>query len=305
MGFLKNFSVYIERTFHVSVPVQQKALYTMILLFLLWAVRFVVLRVVYRKTTDVKVRYQWRKTSFYTGFFIAMLIGGRIWIRGFESFSTYFGLVSAGIAITLKDLFASIAGWIFLMIRKPLSIGDRIEVGNLKGDVIDIRLFKFTIMEIGNWVDSDQSTGRVIHIPNSYILNQTIANYSRGFQFIWDEIPVLLTFESHWKEAKKILIRIAQEHTAHLSKSAEKRVRAASRKFMIHYSNLTPTVYTSVQDSGVLLTIRYLCDPRSRRGQREIIWEDILNAFAATRDIDFAYPTTRYYVNKTESISPE
>jgi len=155
-------------------------------------------------------------------------------------------------------------------------------------------------MEIGNWVDADQSTGRIIRIPNELIFTQALANYSRGFQFIWNEIPVMITFESNWEMAKEILLKIANKHAAHLSETAKKRVREASNNFMIHYSKLTPTVYTSVKESGVLLTIRYLCEPRSRRGSEETIWEDILNAFAACSDIDFAYPTQRFYDNIRE-----
>ncbi len=304
MELLNRLSQYIEQHLDISHSFQNKIFYTFMLILTLWLIRFVIIRIVNRKTHDIKTRYQWRKSTFYIGTLIALLTGGRIWFEGFQSVSTYFGLLSAGIAISLKDLFASIAGWFFLMVRKPLSIGDRIQVGEFKGDVIDIRLFKFTLMEIGNWVDAEQSTGRVIHVPNSMILTETIANYSKGFQYIWDEIPVLITFESNWKKAKKMLVKIASIHTEHLTKSAEKEVKSASKKFMIYYSKLTPAVYTSVRDSGVLLTIRYLCGPRNRRGQQEIIWEDILGKFSKTSDIDFAYPTQRFYNNTSEGKHP-
>ncbi len=158
----------------------------------------------------------------------------------------------------------------------------------------------FSLMEIGNWVDSDQSTGRVIHVPNGKIFNEVLANYSQGFEYIWNEIPVLVTFESDWRKAKQILSEIAQRHGTHLSGSAANKLREAAKKFMIFYSKLTPVVYTTVKDCGVMLTIRYLCEPRKRRGSEQDIWEDILDAFAAHDDIDFAYPTQRYYINETE-----
>ena len=93
---------------------------------------------------------------------------------------------------------------------------------------------------------------------------------------------------------------IATRHAEHLSKPAEEKVKEASEKFMIFYKTLTPTVYTSVKDSGVLLTIRYLCEPRRRRGSAQAIWEDILQEFAGCADIDFAYPTRRFYDNLLE-----
>ena len=225
-------------------------------------------------------------------------------LRFFDSFpglsSSYYRNIVAGIAIALRDIVTNLAGWIFIVWARPLGVGDRIQLGIHQGDVVDVNPFHTTIMEIGNWVNSDQSTGRIINIPNGRIFTEALANYSRGFQYIWNEIPVLVTFESNWLEAKKILLDIACEHAEKLSGEAERQVIEASRRFLIFYSKLTPTVYTNVEDSGVLLTIRYLCEPRQRRGTQEAVWEDILNAFAGRDDIDFAYPTRRYYDNRKE-----
>ena len=109
-----------------------------------------------------------------------------------------------------------------------------------------------------------------------------------------------MTFESNWEKAKEILQGIADRNAAQLSQSAADRIRQAARRFMIMYAKLTPTVYTSVEDSGVLLTIRYMCDPRKRRSSEQAIWEDILRAFAEQSDIEFAYPTQRFYYHWAE-----
>jgi len=111
---------------------------------------------------------------------------------------------------------------------------------------------------------------------------------------------VLLTFESDWKKAKQILTDIVNHHGVMLSEAAEKQLKEAAKKFLIFYNKLTPKVYTSVKDSGVLLTLRYMCNPRERRVTEELIWEDILNHFAQCAEIDFAYPTQRFYDNTTE-----
>ena len=177
---------------------------------------------------------------------------------------------------------------------------DRVQIGDYSGDIVDKSIFHITLMEIGNWVDADQSTGRVVKVPNSFLFSQAFANYSQGFFYIWNEIGVLITFESNWKKAKELLSEIAWRYTEKLSGDAEQKVREASKRYLIFYNKLTPIVYTSVKDSGVMLTIRYLCEPRKRRGTQEDIWEDILNAFAEHDDIDFAYPTTRFYNNISE-----
>ena len=280
--------------------IQNRLVTSLLIIFVLWFLRFIILRIVWTRTEDVIVRYRWQKTTVYFIAVLGVLLVARVWFEGIQSLATYLGLLSAGIAIALKDIVASLAGWIFIIVHRPFVVGDRIQVGAHAGDVIDIRIFKFTLLEIGNWVDADQSTGRIIDIPNSYVLTDTLANYHKGFRYIWNEIQVLITFESNWKKAKVILFRIAGKHGAELSKTAEKRIKEASKKYMIFYKTLTPTVYTSVKDSGVLLTIRYFIDPRSRRGSEQAIWEDILKEFAKRNDIDFAYPTQRIYYNAIE-----
>jgi small-conductance mechanosensitive channel len=263
-------------------------------------VRWVILAVVARRSDDVRIRYRWKKTSLYIAFIVAFILVGRLWLEGVGSLVTYFGILSAGLAIALKEPVANFVGWAFIISRRPFEVGDRIQIGNLAGDVIDLRIFQFTLLEIGNWVEADQSTGRVVHVNNGRIFTDNLANFSKGFQYIWNEVPVLVTFESNWRKAKQTLLDIAHRHGEEMSQAASERLREAARKFMIYYSKLTPTVYTSVRDCGVLLTIRYLCDPRKRRATEQLIWEDILEAFAGADDIDFAYPTQRFYDNVAE-----
>ncbi len=278
---------------------ESKIFYTLLALVVFWLIRRLLLAVFLRER-DVQVQYRIRKTVAYVTYPLAFLVIGRIWFAGFQALSTYLGLLSAGLAIALQTPLVNLAGWAFILWRQPFKVGDRIQIGSDRGDVIDQRIFMFSLMEIGNWVDADQSTGRVIHIPNGKIFNEVLANYSQGFHYIWNEIPVLVTFESDWRKAKHLLNEIAQRHGTSFSDAAAKRLREAAKKFMIFYSKLTPVVYTTVKDCGVMLTIRYLCDPRQRRGSEQAVWEDILDVFADHADIDFAYPTQRYYRNDSE-----
>jgi small-conductance mechanosensitive channel len=290
----------LQQTIGVSAEVQIDAILTLLVVFFLWLVRKLILRAALSRTDDAHALYRWRKSTAYVAFGIGVVLVARIWFQGMGSLSTMIGLVSAGVAIALKDALVNLAGWVFIVWRHPFEVGDRIEVGKVAGDVIDLRIFQFTLMEIGNWVHADQSTGRIIHVPNGRVFTDTLANYSKGFQYIWDEVGVLITFESDWQKAKTILQEITARHAEHLSGEAERRVREASMKFMIFYSKLTPIVYTSVEDCGVLLTLRYLTEPQKRRGRLEAIWEDVLRAFSQHDDIDFAYPTQRFYSNPLE-----
>lgn len=293
-------SEYIKEYLGIHPGTQAQLLYSIIVIVGLWALRKIVSRILIERLDDYKDRYFWTKTLKTTTVILGIIFLSRIWFGIFESIGTYMGLLSAGLAIAFKDPLVNIGGWIFLIIRKPLVVGDRIQIGEVTGDVIDIRLFQFSVIEVGNWVDADQSTGRIIHIPNGLIFTQWQANYTSGFEYIWNEIPVLLTFESDWKKAKQILNETLNKQTIKFSKEAQKQIKEASKRFMIFYKKLTPIVYTSVKDSGVLLTMRYICKVKTRRSTEELIWEEVLERFAEHKDIDFAYPTTRFYDNKSE-----
>lgn len=290
---LKNF-------FGLSPEIQQKLIESLLVILLIIVIQRLIKKIVINKIEDIKVRYQWQKISLYLSVFLIIIFIISTWLNIFGSVATFLGLISAGVAIALKDPLVNMVAWGFILIRQPFKVGDRIQIGEIAGDVIDIRLFQFSVNEIGNWVDADQSTGRIIHLPNGIVFTQPQANYTAGFEYIWNEIPVLLTFESNWKKAKQILIDIVNHHGIVLSANAEKQIKEAAKKFLIFYTKLTPIVYTSVKDSGVMLTMRYMCDPRERRSVEEKIWEDILNKFSECSDIDFAYPTQRFYDNSTE-----
>lgn len=276
---------------------------TVIIIALLVLLRFVIIRVVYSKVQSTELRYKWRKNVTYALVFIGFLLVGRTWFEGIRSLATFLGLLSAGLAIALRGPVTDVAGWIFLIWRQPFDVGDRIQIGDHKGDVIDVRVFKFTILEIGNWVHADQSTGRVIHIPNHYVFSQTVANYTSDFEFIWNEIEVVFTFESNWKKAEEILKKITTDHLEDYVVDAEKQIRRATKSYLIHYRNLTPIVYTDVVDDGIRLTIRHLSNPRKRRGINQMIWRDILEAVDQESDLDFAYKTLRIYQNQVEGKS--
>jgi small-conductance mechanosensitive channel len=284
----------------VTTEIQWNIILTVLLALTLALVRGLALRVVDRRVQDRAARYRWSKATAYGAFVVGTLIVVQIWFTAIRSVGTFLGLLSAGLAIALKDLVADLAGWVFILWRRPFELGDRIQIGPHAGDVVDIRIFAFTVMEIGNWVAADQSTGRMIHLPNQSVFTQPLANYTASFPFLWNELPVTVTFESDWRRAKELLATVAREEVGDVAAEAERTLTQMSKRFLIHYRTLTPAVYTEVADSGVKLTIRYLCHPRKRRGTAEALWEKILDALHTEDGIDFAYPTQRVYVNALE-----
>lgn len=291
---------FLENNLGLSPVLQYKIIVSILIIIVFLIIQRLLKKLLIHRIGDLKVRYQWQKISLYLAVFLIIISLSNIWLELFGSMGTFLGLLSAGIAIALKDPLVNMVAWGFILMRQPFKVGDRIQIGKVAGDVIDIRLFQFSIMEIGNWVDAEQSTGRIIHIPNGVVFTEPQANYTAEFQYIWNEMPVLVTFESDWKKAKQILTDIINHRGVMMSNEAERQLIEAAKKFLIFYSKLTPIVYTSVKDSGIMLTMRYMCNPRERRTTEEKIWEDVLNRFAECDNIDFAYPTQRFYNNRIE-----
>jgi len=284
----------------VGSDMAAKLILSLLMMGIVLGLRRAALRIVDLRVEDRTLHYRWAKGIGYGSSALVVLSLFQIWFKAVESVGTFLGLVSAGLAIALKDLVGDFAGWVFIVWRRPFEVGDRLQIGGVAGDVVDIRIFQFTVLEIGNWVSADQSTGRLVHIPNAQVFTQSLANYTAGFPYLWNELEVLVTFESDWRLAKKRLAVIAAEDTAEVSEEAGEQLRKKASRFLIHYQNLTPTVYTAVRDSGIALTVRYLCRPRQRRSTAERLWERILDMVAEEPAVDLAYPTQRFYLHAVE-----
>ncbi len=287
--------------FLVGLP-HEKFFASLILLLFYLAVRRFVVRPLSLRFSEAQQRYSAQKWSNAALTVFGVILLGVIWIDAEAAKTLQFaGFISAGLLIALQEPISNFFGWVYIVLRSPFDLQDRIQIGQggVAGDVIDIRLFSFSMLEIGNWVDADQSTGRIVHIPNGVVFKRSIANYTQGFHYIWNEIGVTVTFESDWDKAHKILTEIAYSRKEDLER-AEREVRETSTQYMVYYTRLTPIVWIRVAEQGVTLTMRHLVDARRRRGIETEIWREVLKRFATESDIDFAYPTQRFYDNRME-----
>lgn len=283
-----------------SIDLQEKILWTVAALLLVFVLRFLTRHLLERHVSDNQRYRQLRRMVNYLAGIIAAVVLWRVWLGEMGSLGTFLGLLSAGIAIAMQDVIANIAGRAYILWLRPFQLGDRIEVDGTVGDVIDMGLFHFTLLEVGKWVDADQSTGRVVTVPNGKVLKNSVFNYTTAFDYIWNELPVTVTFESDWKSAKEIITAIGAETSSDSVERARSQLKQSARKYSINYERLDPAVFTKVADSGVVLTLRYLTQVRRRRLTEQNIWEKILMEFGKRENIDFAYPTRRFYDNKTE-----
>ena len=218
-----------------------------------------------------------------------------IWSPGFGDVLTLLTVIGAGMAIALREVLLSFAGWSRVTLLSSYKEGDRIEINGIQGDVIDIRMMRTSLMEIGGWVDADQSTGRIVHFPNSWLFQYALYNYTRSFKFIWNELSLSVTYRSDWRAARDIMQKYADESAAIVEQQARKEIKEISREFLIHYSILTPFVYIKMTEDGVRLTLRYLCEARKRRGSEHALTIMILDDFREHPDIEVAHRVLAMY----------
>jgi len=269
-----------------------RLLYSAVVVAVLFVIKIVANRWVYKRVHEPEKSYRIKKGTNTLLVVLAIIILGFLWSQHLGSLSTFLGLLSAGLAIALRDFLVNFFAWIFIVTRRPFDVGDRISISGMTGDVIDLRIFEFTMLEVDE-KSGEQSTGSLIHMPNARVIAEPLTNQTRGFGYVWSEVQVLLTFESNWRLAKDRFQALIDEQNHSVSKAAENSLKKASQRYFMYYSNLTPIVYTSVEESGVRLTIRFLCEPRQKRMEMERLWESVLNEIEKEPSIELAYPTSR------------
>jgi len=245
--------------------------------------------------TDLHTRHKVRRSLQWIRIFLIVAALTFIWGGGIKNYGVIFGLVGAGLALSLQELILSVVGWIFIMLTHPFDIGDRIEIDGMKGDVIDISVLHTTLVEVGNWVDADQSTGRLLMVPNGSFIRHGSKNYTKGFSFIWNELCIVVTFESDWEKAKEIILSLSAKEDAKFKSEIKNQIKKTQETYAIRFGMVSSIVYTAIDASGIALTLRYLSPVRHRRSTSHKLYEAILRAFADEANIDFAYPTTRFY----------
>jgi small-conductance mechanosensitive channel len=225
--------------------------------------------------------YTVRKATTSTITAIAALLIIGIWIQRLGDLSVALGILAAGLAFALQEVIGSIAGWITIVTGRPFTIGDRIETGSIRGDVVDIGVLRTTLMEIGNWLDGDHNTGRIVTVSNAFLFKEPLYNYSAHLHFVWDEIRIPITYESSWKRAIEIMSDAVCEHPAYqdMLPKAEKQRREVRRKLAVKMTPLEPRTYVKLTDNWIELGLVYPVDTDLRRSFRSDISQRLLTEF--------------------------
>lgn len=186
------------------------------------------------------------------------------------------GVASAGIAFALQEVIASVAGWLAIMVGDFYRPGDRVQVGGIKGDVIDQGILRTTVMELGDWIDGDLYNGRIVRIANSFVFKEPVFNYSADFPFLWNEIKVPIKIGSDYDKTKKLLKDVTDKITKECALESQKHWDEMVRNYSIENASLNTMVTMALDDNRVEYTVRYVVNYRNRRTIQDAITSEIL-----------------------------
>lgn len=228
-----------------------------------------------RQVADASVRYKSQKGIEIIGYIILIFFSFSYFSGNVKDFTIAIGLFTAGIAFTLQELILSIAGSLYIFIVKVYKPGDRIEINGIKGDVIDVDSIYTTMMEIGQWVNSDNYTGRIVKLSNAFVFKGAIYNYSQDFPFIWDGFDLPIRYGSDMELAKSIVIKIASETLSEYTTNSKAQWKAVVNKYYIEDAIVEPTLAITLTDNWIQFNLRYIVDYKKRRITRHLLHHKI------------------------------
>ena len=245
---------------------------------------------------DAKTRYSLRKVISGLSIAIFIIITISIWIVETQNILITIGLLGAAIAFALQDIFKNFMGGVIIFVNGIYRVGDRVQIDQLFGDVIDISIFYTTLMETRGWVGGDQATGRLTTVPNGGILTGTVKNYTKDFDFMWDELTLPITYGSDWKNAADKILSIVRKETAPVAENAKKTMERIEGKYYFTQRSLEPAIYITLTDNWITFAIRYVTEVRTRRAMHDHLSRLVLEEIEKSENIKIASST----INITE-----
>lgn len=235
----------------------------------------------------------WTRQGISIIIFIIAVVGVlSIWFDNPSRLATGIGLIGAGLAFALQKVVTSFAGYIVILRGRTFSVGDRISMGNVRGDVIALNFIQTVIMEMGEppavqsddpgmWVQSRQYSGRIVIISNAEIFEKPVYNYTRDFPYIWEEMHIPISYKDDYRKAEQIMLEAVRHHTTDIANMAQPELDRLKEKFFIEAADIPPCVFLRITDNWIELAIRFLCRTHDIRRLKDRISREMLSGFEA------------------------
>jgi hypothetical protein len=244
-----------------------------------------------RRVEDVtrlqSMRVAARNVLAVAGFLIIALV----WLPRGNNLLTALGILGAGLAIASQEMVGSLVAGLNIWLGNIYRVGDRVRIGDVVGDVMDISLLRTTVMEVGEWVKSDQYTGRVVTVANRQVWVNSVYNFTQHWGYLWDEITLPITYESDWQRATELMLEHGQTYTAELQADAESKLSRLVDRYPLKDTKVEPTLYLAMTDNWIEMTLRFVVDAQERRAVKGQLHQDLLQHFQAEENISVASMT--------------
>ncbi|MDY7076872.1 MAG: mechanosensitive ion channel [Chloroflexota bacterium] len=262
----------------------------MILLFTFIAHRVLhnLLKVQIKDPTHMHNLYMLARNSILTvgGIFIAF-----VWLGLGSNLTLAMGILGAGIAFASQEIIGSFSGYINIVTGDLFRIGDRVRIGDVVGDVMDISILRTKVMEIGEWVHADQYTGRIVTLANRTVFSVPLFNYTQYWGYLWDEIMIPISYGSDWRRAGEIMVAHGQEYTSHIRVQAQAELDVLTQSYPVRESTVESTLYIVITDNWIEMTLRYVVESRQRRQVKNQLHLELLKRFESEPNITVASAT--------------
>ncbi|WP_346854633.1 mechanosensitive ion channel domain-containing protein [uncultured Draconibacterium sp.] len=267
-------SAILERWFHEQNI--ERLLIISIGVFLTVLFSYYLKKVISRRVVDADNKYRSRKAVNIVSYALIVSVVLFVFSDKLGNIGIALGLAGAGIAFALQEVITSVAGWISIMTSNSIKIGQRIKVGQIIGDIIDIGVFKTTIMELGDWVEGDLYNGRITQLANSFVFKEPLQNYSADYPFLWDEITIPIRTESDFNRARKVFEEVANEVCGAYSEKSKVVWTQMTNKYRIEDADVQPLVTLTFDENWITFTIRYVVDYKKRRSTKDKLYTRLL-----------------------------
>lgn len=259
---------------------------------IIWTIIKTLQRKFFSKIKDNDNRYKARKFTGFLGYLLTIILVIIVFSNRLGNITVALGVAGAGIAFALQEVIASFAGWLAVLFGGFYKPGDRVQLGGIKGDVMDIGVLRTTLMETGEWVDGDLYNGRIVLIANSFIFKSPVFNYSGDFPFLWDEIKIPIQFGSNYDKASQLILQIGIDVAGDLTQRSLEKWKSLQYKFRLEDAQTAPMVSLIANDNWVEFTLRFVVDYKKRRATKTELFTRILKAVDETNgEIKFASAT--------------
>ncbi len=255
----------------IDPPFFTRMLSTVILIALTISIRALILKKLSsRKDWNATTRRQWIVTTRNTVFLLILAIIVVIWLEQLRAIAATVVVIAAAVVVATKEFLLNILGFFYQSSSKFISIGDRIEVDQIRGDVVDQNLLGITLLEIGSGEKTNQYTGLTVFIPNVKILSMSVKNETHLWEdYVFHLITIPISTNTDWEKAEQALLIAANETCAPYLNIATKSMKSLSRRHSLEEPSVNPRVNIQITAPDKINLILRIPVPTRQRGRIE------------------------------------